>query len=186
VSAIEDATQRPDRVLNLHFYGPGIPMVDLMRGTETSDETFERARLFARSIGMTPLIARSESTGFVFNRVWRAVKKECLRVVDDGVASHEDVDRGWMIRMGVSVGPFGLMDQIGLDVVRDIELVYYRESGDASDAPPKLLLDKIARGELGIKTGKGFYAYPSPAYQDPDWLSGRESPEDPPVNGHQS
>ena len=62
------------------------------------------------------------------------------------------------------------MDMVGLDVVRDIEMVYYRESGDESDAPPKLLLDKIERGELGIKTGKGFYSHPYPAYQAPGWL----------------
>ena len=79
-----------------------------------------------------------------------------------------------MIAVGMPVGPFGLMDMIRLDVVRDIEMVYYRESGDASDAPPKLLLDKIERGELGIKTGKGFYTYPNPAFEGPSWLKGRD------------
>lgn len=75
-----------------------------------------------------------------------------------------------MIAIGGPAGPFGLMDMVGLDVVRDVELVYYRESGDESDAPPKLLLDKIQNGELGIKTGKGFYTYPNPAFQAPGWL----------------
>ena len=111
-------------------------------------------------------------TGFVFNRVWRAVKRECLHLVAQGVASFEDVDRAWMIMTGGDVGPFGLMDMVGLDVVRDIERVYYGESGDPRDAPPQMLLDKIARGELGVKTGKGFYTYPHPAYEDPDWLKG--------------
>ena len=69
------------------------------------------------------------------------------------MASYEDVDRAWIIAFGMPVGPFGLLDMIGLDVVRDIEMVYYRASGDASDAPPHLLVDKIARGELGCKTG---------------------------------
>jgi 3-hydroxybutyryl-CoA dehydrogenase len=109
-------------------------------------------------------------TGFIFNRVWRAIKKECLHLVDDGVATHEDVDRAWMIATGGRAGPFGMMDMVGLDVVRDIEMVYYRESGDELDAPPRLLLDKIERGELGIKTGKGFYTHPYPAYQAPGWL----------------
>jgi 3-hydroxybutyryl-CoA dehydrogenase len=172
VSRIEDVTERPDRVLNLHFYGQvwRRPMVELMGGTATSDETIERVRRFARGAGLVPLLVRQESTGFIFNRVWRAIKKECLHLVDAGVASHEDVDRAWMIFTGMSIGPFGRMDMIGLDVVRDIEMVYYRESGDESDAPPRLLLDKTERGELGVKTGKGFYTYPDPAYRDPGWL----------------
>lgn len=175
VSTIEDATHRPDRVLNMHFYPPvwQRSVVELMRGTGTSAETLESVRQFALQIGVMPLMVQKESTGFIFNRVWRAIKKECLHLVDDGVASHEDVDRAWMINIGMPIGPFGLMDMVGLDVVRDIEMVYHGESGDASDAPPKLLLDKIARGELGVKTGKGFYSYPNPAFQDPTWLKGK-------------
>ena len=178
ISLIESATHRPDRVLNLHFYAPIVekPMVDLMRGSATSDATMERMRRFAQSIGMTPLMVRKESTGFVFNRVWRAVKKECLHLVDEGVASHEDVDRAWMVYTGMKMGPFGQMDLIGLDVVRDIEMVYYGESGDASDLPPRLLLDRIARGELGVKSRRGFYTYPHPAFQDPEWLKGEDGP----------
>jgi len=172
ISAIADATCRRDRVLNLHFYAPvgQRPMVELMGGTETSDETIHRVRRFARTIGLTPLLVRKESVGFIFNRVWRAIKRECLHLVDDGVASYEDVDRAWMITTGMPIGPFGSMDMVGLDIVRDIEMVYYMESGDESDAPPRLLLDKIEAGDLGVKTGKGFYTYPHPAFQDPAWL----------------
>jgi 3-hydroxybutyryl-CoA dehydrogenase len=103
--------------------------------------------------------------------------KRCryLHLVDDGVASHEDVDRAWMIAVGTLTGPFGLMDLVGLDVVRDIEMVYYRESGDALDAPPRVLLDKIARGELGARTGKGVYTYPNPAFPTAGWLKGDEN-----------
>lgn len=174
ISAIENATHRPDKVLNMHFYSLAMhrTMVELMRGTATSDETIENVRQFARTLGLTPLLVRKESTGFIFNRVWQAIKKECLHLVDDGVASHEDVDRAWMIFLGTPVGPFGMMDRVGLDVVRDVEMVYYRESGDESDAPPKLLLDKIERGEFGMKTGKGFYTYPDPAFEAPGWLKG--------------
>ena len=147
-------------------------MVDVQRGTQTSEATFEQGCAFVRSIGCTPLLVQRESSGFVFNRVWRAVKRECLHLVDDGVASYEDVDRAWMIFNGAPLGPFGLMDMIGLDVIRDIERVYYHESGDERDAPPRLLLEKIERGELGVKTGKGFYEYPHPAFEDPSWLEG--------------
>jgi len=176
ISLIEDATQRPSQVLNMHFFQTvwQRPAVELMGGTATTNNTLERATQFVRTIGLTPLLAKKESTGFIFNRVWRGIKKDCLHLVDEGVSSHEDVDRAWMIIFGYPIGPFGLMDMVGLDVVRDVEMVYYRESGDESDAPPKLLLGKIERGELGVKTGKGFYSYPDPAFQAPGWLSGGE------------
>jgi 3-hydroxybutyryl-CoA dehydrogenase len=174
ISQIEDATNRLDRVMNAHFYPPvwQRPIVELMRGTKTSDETIEKFRTFARQLEITPLIVKKEGTGFIFNRVWRAIKKETLHLVDQGVATHEDVDRAWMIVFGMPTGPFGLMDMVGLDVVRDIELVYFKESKDEKDAPPKLLMDKIENGDLGQKTGKGFYSYPNPVYQDPNWLKG--------------
>jgi 3-hydroxybutyryl-CoA dehydrogenase len=172
IATIEGATARPENVLNAHFFPPvwQRPMVELMRGTRTSDQTIRRMREFAIGLELTPLIVQKESTGFLFNRVWRAIKKETLHLVNDGVATHEDVDRAWMIGLGTQIGPFGLMDMVGLDVVRDIELVYYGESGDESDLPPKLLLDKISRGDLGRKTGSGFYQYPNPAYLEAGWL----------------
>lgn len=174
VSFIENACNRPEKVLNLHFFPPlwERPMVELMRGSKTSDETLTEVTEYAKALEMTPLIVQKESTGFLFNRVWRAIKKEVLHLVDAGVASYEDVDRAWMIVFRNKVGPFGLMDMIGLDVIRDIEMVYYNESGDETDYPPELLLDIIAKGELGVKTGKGFYNYPNPAYQNPKWLKG--------------
>ena len=172
ISRIESATTRPDRVLNTHFVLPiwTHPFVELMRGGLTSDATMEVAGSFMSSIGVLPVIVQKESTGFIFNRIWRAVKKEALQVVDQGIATVEDVDRTWMIQMETPMGPFGLMDNVGLDVVRDIELIYYEESGDPSDAPPQLLLDKIASGELGVKTGRGFYMYPNPSWQSAGFL----------------
>ena len=175
ISHIEDATAHPERVLNMHFYG--YPwrrsVLELMKGSHTTDEAIEKARKYAISIDVTPLKVLKESTGFIFNRVWRAIKKECLTVADTGVANFEDVDRAWMSLYKTDTGPFGLMDRVGLDVVRDIEMVYYRESGEPRDKPPKILLDKINRGELGVKTGKGFYSYPNPAYMKPGWLRGK-------------
>jgi 3-hydroxybutyryl-CoA dehydrogenase len=175
ISKIEDATRRLDRVLNTHFYNTPWrrSIVELMGGTGTSDETMERVRMFMVSIGITPLMVLGESTGFIFNRVWRAIKRECLHLVDQGVSSFEDVDRAWMILYDTPYGPFGMMDRVGLDVVRDIEMVYYEESGAERDAPPEMLLEMIARGELGLKTGKGFYSYPDPAYLEPGFLKGK-------------
>ena len=175
ISLVEDATEHPERVLNMHFYG--YPwrrsVLELMKGNHTTDEAIEKARKYAISIDVTPLTVLKESTGFIFNRVWRAIKKECLTVADTGVASFEDVDRAWMSLYKTETGPFGLMDRVGLDVVRDIEMVYYRESGDPRDKPPKILLDKIEKGELGVKTGKGFYSYPDPDFRRPGWLRGK-------------
>lgn len=172
ISRIESATDRLDRVLNTHFVHPvwKHPFVELMRGTATSDETMDTVESFMTSIGILSVFVQKESTGFLFNRIWRAVKKEALRVVDQGISTPEDVDRTWMIQWETPMGPFALMDSIGLDVIRDIELVYYGESGDPTDAPPRVLLDLIERGDLGVKTGRGFYQYPNPAWDAPDFL----------------
>lgn len=172
VSRIESATNRPDKVLNTHFIQAvwKHPLVELMRGTATSEETLQSMRQFAGSIGLVPILVRRQVTGCILARIWRAVKKEALHLVDSGAATPEDVDRTWMIAMEAPLGPFILMDRIGLDVIRDIETVYHEESGHPSDAPPKVLLEKIDKGELGVKTGKGFYTYPNPAYESPDFL----------------
>jgi 3-hydroxybutyryl-CoA dehydrogenase len=175
-SAIENATERPEHVMNLHFITPvwDGSCVELMRGTRTADETVEQVRHFARSLGLIPLLVQKESTGFILGRIWRALKKESLNVVDEGIATHEDVDRAWMSVTKMHIGPFGLMDSIGLDVVRDVEMEYYRQSCNEADTPPRILLDKVEQGELGVKTGKGFYSYPYPAFQQPEWLMGDE------------
>ncbi len=172
VSYLEDATARPERVANFHFYNPvwEIPMVEVGAGTRTSAATMDALAAFGSRIGLLSLRVQKESTGFIFNRVWRAIKKETLKVVDSGVASFEDVDRAWMTMYHTDRGPFGKMDEIGLDVVRDIEEHYASESGDPADRPPQILTDRVARGDLGMKTGRGFYTYPNPAWAAPDFL----------------
>ena len=81
-----------------------------------------------------------------------------------------DIDRAWMIFTGMKVGPFALMDSVGLDVVYDIEMVYANESKDPKDVPPKALKDMIDKGDLGVKSGEGFYTYPNPDFLNPDFL----------------
>jgi len=161
VSRIEDSVQKKDRILNLHFYAPinVRPMVDIMRGTQTSDETFERGREWIESIKCTPLILKKHSFGFLFNRIWRAVKRECLHMWADGIAEVENMDEAWRIFTGMPMGPFTLMDGIGLDVIYNVESSYYQESKDPKDKPPDKLREMVERGELGIKTGTGFYQY---------------------------
>ncbi len=174
VSRIESATNRPEKCLNIHFYSPdlGRNIVDIMGGARTSDETMEAGKEWIRAIGCIPLTVKKESVGFCFNRVWRAIKRECLHMWADGYADFKDIDRGWMVWNGVSQGPFGFMDGVGLDVVYGIEMVYYNESKDPRDYPPDALKGMIARKELGVKTGKGFYTYPNPEFKDPSFLKG--------------
>jgi 3-hydroxybutyryl-CoA dehydrogenase len=175
VSRIESATQRPQLCLNLHFYQPavGMPMADIMGGTRTAPETIVAARDFLRAIQCVPLPVQKEILGFCFNNVWRAVKRQTLYMWAGGFVDFRDIDRAWMVFTGMTYGPFFLMDLVGLDVVLAIENVYFAESGDAKDAPPQALKDKVAKGELGIKSGRGFYSYPDPECARPGFLQGR-------------
>ncbi len=173
ISALEDATERPEQVANLHFYLTvwDSPMVEIGGGSSTRDDVLDALSAFARAIGVLPLRVRGESTGFIFNRVWRAIKKEVMKVADSGIAAVEDIDRAWMIKFGrEQPPPFAQMDRIGLDVIYDIEMRYAEESGDRDDLPRPILTEKVARGDLGVKTGRGFYNYPNPAYAAEDFL----------------
>jgi 3-hydroxybutyryl-CoA dehydrogenase len=174
VSKMEAAGGRPEKSLNIHFY-IGMPMADVMGGSQTLPEVIEAGKHWVRTLNLLPLSVNKELLGFCFNRVWRAVKREVLWMWAEGYVDFMDVDRAWMVFNGMqgsdsAFGPFALMDKVGLDVIWDIEMVYYRESGDPKDRPPQALKDKIACGELGVKTGKGFYKYPDPAYLNSDFL----------------
>jgi len=173
ISKIESATQRPDRCLNLHFYIPamGLNMVDIMGGSRTSAQTMATGKSWIQSIGCIPLEVRKEILGFCFNRVWRAIKRETLYMWADGFVDFKDIDRAWMIFTGMPLGPFGIMDNVGLEVVYDIEMVYFNESKDPKDHPPEALKSMIERNELGVKTGKGFYTYPDPEYTKPEFIN---------------
>ena len=172
VSKIEKATRRPEKCLNLHFYSLdlGRNMVDVMGGTKTPRRTIEAAKEWVRSIGCVPLTVKKELLGFCFNRVWRAVKRETLHMWAGGYVDFKDIDRGWMIWTGMSQGPFGIMDAVGLDVVYGIETVYYNESKSPQDRPPKALKAMVDGNQLGVKTGKGFYTYPNPEFRNPNFL----------------
>ncbi len=179
-SAIADATKRPEKVLNMHFLNPVWvrPLVEVMGSSSTSEESIETTVQLGQRIGLTPVTVNGEVTGYIFNRLWRAIKKASLYIVDKGYASFEDVDRAFMIGIPAPFGPFMGMDVVGLDVVLAIEEQWYRESGDESDKPPKILVEKVKKGELGVKTGKGFYQYPNPSFKRPGWLK-REPQETP-------
>ncbi len=164
ISKLEDVVERKDKVMNLHFYNLfTMPMADIMRGTQTSEETFHKVKNWVESIEITPLEVKKECYGFVFNRIWRAIKKDCLKIWAGGYADIETVDKAWNIFCQYFIknqyGPFKFMDQIGLDVIYDIEMSYFKNSDLSDDKPPEALKKMVDRGELGFKTGKGFYNY---------------------------
>jgi 3-hydroxybutyryl-CoA dehydrogenase len=158
VSRIESAVKRKDKVLNLHFY-PRVKMVDIMRGSKTSDETFEKGKKWIESIDCYPLVAKKDRVGLVFNGVYMAINKEYLDMWAGDYASIEDLDKAWKLFTGMPLGPFALMDWVGLDVVVDVSMSVYQLTGDPRDKPPQKLVDMVKKGELGRKSGKGFYTY---------------------------
>ena len=174
ISRLESATQRPEKCLNIHFYQPavGMSMADVMGGTLTSADALHDAAEFVRSVHCVPLPVKKEILGFCFNSVWRAVKRQTLYMWAGGFVDFRDIDRAWMTFTGMTYGPFFLMDLVGLDVIHAIELIYYNDSRDPRDQPPVALKEKIDRGELGVKTGKGFYTYPDPECMRPDFVLG--------------
>ena len=174
---LADVVDHPDRLLNTHFFAPvwERTMVELMTCGETSEETFDTWTEIGERMGLVVARVHGESKGFIINRVWRAIKRESLRVVDEGRGTPEDVDRLFRLFFGAKTGPFQTMDLVGLDVVADIEKTYHAVATDPADVPIKTLTDMVDAGTLGQKSGSGFYDYPDPACEDPDFLRPRKS-----------
>nr|WP_237466930.1 3-hydroxyacyl-CoA dehydrogenase family protein [Leucobacter chromiireducens] len=155
-----DEVTNAERVFNMHFAMPPTSMaVELMSDGQTSEGLLEEVAEELRRFGLAPFIAHAESTGFIFNRIWAAIKREALAVVAEGVSTPEDVDAIMRANMGLPAGPFALMDQVGLDVVLDIEEHYAAETPTLPTGPRELLRRYVDAGKLGRKTGEGFYTY---------------------------
>lgn len=131
--------------------------VEMMWNRDTSEETKRAAVAHYNDLGFQPVITEQEIKGYSINRVWRAVKKECLKLWAAGYISPSEFDRGWMTEWHTDIGPFKLMDLIGLDTVLNIEYSYFNASGDESDRPPEKLEEFVRSGRLGMKSGSGFY-----------------------------
>ena len=148
----------PERVLNIHFYMPPKQnAVDVMSCGKTDRDVIDFVLATLAHFGFYPFEARKESTGFIFNRVWAAVKRESLEVVAEGVSTAQEVDRMFEINTGSAAGPFRLMDQVGLDVVLDIEEHYCAEHPEYPEGPRQVLRSYVQQGRLGVKSGAGFY-----------------------------
>jgi 3-hydroxybutyryl-CoA dehydrogenase len=149
------------RLCNAHFYMPPlVNALDLMSDGETDRELLDTLLTVLPEFGVYPFEARKECTGFIFNRVWAAIKREALSVVAEGVARPEDVDGMYKLNLGAPAGPFQLMDLVGLDVALDIENHYVDVFPNLPTHARDLLQTYVDAGKLGQKTGEGFYKYP--------------------------
>jgi 3-hydroxybutyryl-CoA dehydrogenase len=160
-SRLADATGRPDRVCNLHFFNPALIMkcVEVVRGPETSDSTVATSVELTRRLGKTPVVLNREIPGFVANRILNAVRDEAIHLLENGIASVSDIDTACRAALGYPMGPFELMDLTGIDIGYLTKKDRFAQSGDPKDQPSRSVAALVERGELGRKTGKGWYDY---------------------------
>ncbi len=154
------ATKRPDRVAGLHFFNP-VPvmkLVEVVRTIATTPETIDRLFAFAQKLGKEPIHAK-DTPGFVVNRLLVPYLLYAIRVYEDGLASKEDIDKGMKLGCGYPMGPFELLDFVGLDTTYFIAQIMFDEFKDPMMAPPTLLKRMVLAGRYGRKNGKGFYDY---------------------------
>jgi 3-hydroxybutyryl-CoA dehydrogenase len=160
VSAIADAVAEPGRVVGLHFFNPvpAMRLVEIVRGRATSDETIAAARAFAESLGKTPIVVR-DSPGFATSRLGVVLGLEAIRMLEEGVASAEDIDRAMELGYNHPMGPLRLGDIVGLDVRLAIADHLHSTLGGDTYVAPALLRRMVAEGRLGRKSGQGFYQW---------------------------
>jgi len=160
IIAMAAASGRPDRMLGMHFFNP-VPLmklVEVIRTITTSKETEERALDFVRWLDKEPIRAK-DSSGFVVNLLLIPYMVDAIRALESNVASIEDIDKGMQLGAGHPMGPFTLLDFVGLDTVYKIAEIMFEEYRDSRYAPPPLLKRMVLAGMLGRKSGKGFYDY---------------------------
>ena len=161
ISELASVTRRPHKVLGLHFFSP-VPMmaaVEVIRGVATSDETFAAGEAFVRQVGKEPILVRRDVPAFVINRINFRANLEAMRLVEEGVTTVEDIDKGLRLASGRKMGPFEIGDMVGLDVTYGALMSMYETTKDSYWYPPAILRHKVKAGHLGRKTGKGWYEY---------------------------
>jgi 3-hydroxybutyryl-CoA dehydrogenase len=162
IIAMAAASGRPDRMLGIHFFNPGplMKLVEVVRTITTSEETEQRSLDFVRALGKEPIRAK-DSSGFVVNLLLIPYMIDAIKALESNVASVEDIDKGMQLGAGHPMGPFTLLDFVGLDTVYKIAEIMFTEYRESRYAPPPLLKRMVLAGMLGKKTGRGFYDYSS-------------------------
>lgn len=161
ITEIASATKRPDRVAGMHFFNPAqmMKLVEVVRGYSTSDETVAELMEFAKSLGKEPIEVKKDTPGFIVNRIMIPQFIEAIRLLEEGVASAEDIDKAVTLGLNYPMGPFTLQDYAGVDVGLYVMEYMKEELNDDRFAPPLLLKQLVRAGRLGKKTGAGFYDY---------------------------
>lgn len=160
ITELASATKRPDRFAGLHFFNP-VPimkLVEVIRALTTSDETYQRVFGFAQSLGKEPITA-PDRPGFIVNRLLVPYLLDAVRAYENGLGTLEDIDKGMKLGCGYPMGPFTLLDFVGLDTTYYIANIMFEEFREPAYAPPPLLKRMVLAGRLGRKSGQGFYKY---------------------------
>jgi 3-hydroxybutyryl-CoA dehydrogenase len=160
-SRIADATKRPDKVCNMHFFNPALVMelVEVVQGPHTSEETAQVTVELTKKINKTPILLKKEISGFVANRILGKLMDEAIYLLENEIATAEEIDLACTKALNHPIGPFALIDLTGIDVHYYVRMQRYAETGDELAKPSKVVTEKFEKGELGRKTGKGFYTY---------------------------
>ncbi len=161
ITELASVTTWPEKFMGLHFFSP-VPLmmaVEVIRGMMTSDAAAHVGQAFVRQIGKEPIMVNRDVAGFVINRINFPATIEAMRLVEQGVATVEDIDKGLRLASGRKMGIFETGDMVGLDVTYGALMSMYEETGDPRWYPPLLLRRKVKAGHLGRKTGKGWYDY---------------------------
>jgi 3-hydroxybutyryl-CoA dehydrogenase len=162
-SLIASVTNRPDKFINMHFFFPPLIMdcVEVVMSDQTSEETAKLAMEVTERMNRTGVLLRKEISGFVANRILGALQREALYLYEEGIVDYKDIDLICRKALGHPIGPFELMDLSGIDVGYFVMQQRYNETGNPEDKPNACIEEKVNKGQLGRKTGKGWYDYPN-------------------------